>query len=426
MLGYLGDFKGLVKFKKCLIDNTTFRLHYQYTFAVLCLGSLLNTANQYFGNPIDCIVDGVPGSIFNTYCWIHGTFTLPSQLTGRKGRDFPHPGVGPYPRIEDDPNLVEVTEEGDEIRHAWYQWVVFVLFFQAVLCYMPHYLWKSWEGGKLSLLLQNLDEKKLYDDPETTKERRSVIVKYILTNIRKHNLYVFKFIFCEFLNLVNIVCQMFLMNSFLGGQFTTYGSEVLSITNMDMEKRVDPMAKVFPKMSKCTFHKYGPSGTIVNHDGLCILPVNIINEKIYVFLWFWYVVLVTWTCAFLCFRVVTIVSKYSRYLVFCKNSKSSNKGDIAMVMQNLWFGDWFILMQLCNNMNPMVFHDLVTDLREKMDQTIEHRELRNANSYPTNPMLDQVQTKYMDHSMEEHRDMRSTSINLHPTTTKILSLISRS
>ena len=23
-----------------------------------------------------------------------------------------------------------MTEEGDEIRHAWYQWVVFVLFFQ--------------------------------------------------------------------------------------------------------------------------------------------------------------------------------------------------------------------------------------------------------------------------------------------------------
>eukprot|EP00092_Neocalanus_flemingeri_P035835 GFUD01039015.1.p1 GENE.GFUD01039015.1~~GFUD01039015.1.p1 ORF type:complete len:398 (-),score=70.77 GFUD01039015.1:273-1466(-) len=395
MLSFLGGFKGLVNFKRCLIDNTTFQLHYKYTFGLLCIASLLTTAKQYFGDPIDCIVDGVPGSVFKTYCWIHGTFTLPSQLTGRQGRDFPHPGVGPYP--SSDPGLVEVTEEGDEIRHAWYQWVVFVLGFQAILCYLPHFLWKSWEGGKLSLLLQNLDENTLDTEPETTKDRRSVIVNYVLRNIRTHNLYVYKFIFCEFLNLVNIIGQMYLMDAFFGGQFTTYGSEVLSVTGMDMEKRVDPMAKVFPKMSKCTFHKYGPSGTIQNHDGLCILPINIINEKIYVFLWFWYLALITWTCVFFCFRVVTIVSKYSRYLVFCGRSKSSNRGDVAIVMEKLWFGDWFILMQLCKNMNPMVFHDLVTDLRDRMDpKRADNLEMRNGNTYPTLPLLEKPQAPYMD------------------------------
>ena len=43
------------------------------------------------------------------------------------------------------------------------------------------------------------------------------------------------------------------------------------------------------QVTKCTFHKYGPSGTIQTIDGLCILPLNIINEKIYVFLWFWFI-----------------------------------------------------------------------------------------------------------------------------------------
>ena len=74
--------------------------------------------------------------------------------------------------------------------------------------------------------------------------------------------------------MVNIIGQMYLIDAFFGGQFTTYGSEVLSVTNIDMEKRMDLMVKVFPKVTKCTFHRYGPSGTIVNHDGLC-----------YVFLW---------------------------------------------------------------------------------------------------------------------------------------------
>ena len=75
------------------------------------------------------MVNGVPGGMMNTYCWIHGTFTLPSQLTGRKGLDYPHPGVGPYPSTTDR-DLVEVTPDGDEIRHAWYQWVIFILFAQ--------------------------------------------------------------------------------------------------------------------------------------------------------------------------------------------------------------------------------------------------------------------------------------------------------
>jgi len=385
MLGYFSGFKGLLQFKKCLIDNTTFRLHYQYTFAILCIASLLTTAKQYFGDPIDCIVDGVPGGVFKTYCWIHGTFTLPSQLTGRKGQDFPHPGIGPYPSTttREDPNLIEVTDEGDEIRHAWYQWVVFVLFFQALLCYFPHFLWKSWEGGKLSLLLQNLHEPTIEYDPDVTKDRRLVIVNYIMRHRLTHNIYVYKFVFCEFLNLVNIIGQMYLMDTFFGGQFTTYGSEVLSVTGMDMEQRVDPMAKVFPKMSKCTFHKYGPSGTIVNHDGLCILPINIINEKIYVFLWFWFLALITWTFVVLFFRVVTIVSKYSRCLVFFGCSKTSNRQDVQTVMEKLNFGDWFILMQLCKNMSPEVFHELVIDLRDRMDpeRDVNLSDERNGNAY---------------------------------------------
>ena len=48
---------------------------------------------------------------------------------------------------------------------------------------------------------------------------------------------------------------------------------------------------VILQVTKCTFHKFGPSGTVQKFDGLCVLPLNIINEKIYVFLWFWFVIL---------------------------------------------------------------------------------------------------------------------------------------
>ena len=44
---------------------------------------------------------------------------------------------------------------------------------------------------------------------------------------------------------------------------------------------------IFPRLTKCTFHKFGTSGELEKHDALCILPLNIFNEKIYIFLWFW-------------------------------------------------------------------------------------------------------------------------------------------
>ena len=60
---------------------------------------------------------------------------------------------------------------------------------------------------------------------------------------------------------------------------------------MQPEDRVDPMSRIFPRMTKCIFHKYGGSGTIQRFDALCVLSMNIVNEKIYIFLWFWYIIL---------------------------------------------------------------------------------------------------------------------------------------
>ena len=44
----------------------------------------------------------------------------------------------------------------------------------------------------------------------------------------------------------------------------------------------------------------------MKHDGLCVLPSNIINEKIYIFVWFWLIALAAVTAAFLLYRVAVI------------------------------------------------------------------------------------------------------------------------
>ena len=82
----------------------------------------------------------------------------------------------------------------------------------------------------------------------------------------------------------------------------TFGLEVIAFAEQDQEDRLDPLIYVFPRMTKvrrflfprfqrfvlqCTFHKFGTSGEVEKHDALCLLPLNIVNEKVYIFLWFW-------------------------------------------------------------------------------------------------------------------------------------------
>lgn len=62
MYQVLSPVKDLIKLDAIWIDNNVFRLHYKVTAIILVTASLLVTSKQYIGDPIDCIVDGVPQS----------------------------------------------------------------------------------------------------------------------------------------------------------------------------------------------------------------------------------------------------------------------------------------------------------------------------------------------------------------------------
>lgn len=71
MHSLIDNLKAVVRFKENIINNTTFRLHYQVTTGFLLLCCILTTANQFFGDPIDCIVDeGVPQSTLYLRLWL--------------------------------------------------------------------------------------------------------------------------------------------------------------------------------------------------------------------------------------------------------------------------------------------------------------------------------------------------------------------
>lgn len=224
MFDVFGSVKGLLKIDSVCIDNNIFRLHYKVTVIILIAFSLVVTSRQYIGDPIDCIVDEIPSNVMDTYCWIYSTFTIPDRVSGRVGKDMIHPGVGPYVAGEDTPTY-----------HKYYQWVCFVLFFQSMFFYLPRYLWKSWEAGRMKMLALDLSCPLIVEDVK--QDRLNILLDYFQTNLHCQNFYAIRFIICEVLNFVNVIGQIYLVDYFLGGEFSTYGSEVIKFTEMEPEDR---------------------------------------------------------------------------------------------------------------------------------------------------------------------------------------------
>ena len=92
----------------------------------------------------------------------------------------------------------------------------------------------------------NGNKKEISD--KTRKGRRLATVRYFLRTMNTNRCYVAMYVFCEILNLANVILQMFFMNYFLGGEFFDYGLDVLRVTELPMEERIDPLSKVFPKV----------------------------------------------------------------------------------------------------------------------------------------------------------------------------------
>lgn len=121
-------------------------------------------------------------------------------------------------------------------------------------------------------------------------------------------------------------------------------------------------------MTKCTFNKVGSSGTIEPRDGLCILPLNIVNEKIYIFLWFWFTILAILTGLAIGYRIATIVWPRARLIVFESKARLNANHEVQMIASRIQIGDWFVLMQLGKNMNAFIFKELITEMAHCFDQ----------------------------------------------------------
>lgn len=361
VLHIFASLAGLVKVRVSHtdIDSHVFRLHYRLTSTILFIACLLVAASEYIGAPIQCTTDGNPvDPPINTYCWISSTFTI-NTTTGLGNHKLPG---------------------HEKTYHAYYQWVPFVLFIQGCMFYLPHLFWKAAERKTAHTLLQGLDYYSM--DPDLEKKRENII-KYLKSSAGQNGKYSLIYHIFESLNFVNVIGQIFILNDFFGGAFLNFGTEVLNYALEDSE--MDPFRTIFPKVTKCTFKRYGLSGSVESLQPLCILPQNILNEKVFIILWFWFIILATITGMQLVWRLVVCYSPFVRVRLLEQRGKIMATDNLQRAIQRLHLGDFFLLDILGRNLDAAVFKDVL----KATLVTYEHEP--NVGLYPPLPSPDGVE-----------------------------------
>ncbi|CAG7722901.1 unnamed protein product [Allacma fusca] len=375
-------------------DNIVFTLHYRLTFTLLIICTVFISLYMHLHpDTIRCIHSHlhdrdefmIDPAFINNYCWMEGIFTVTT---------CPRPGSNAHP-------FVSQSFEGDpKFYHTIYQWIPMILFLHAVSFYMPHYLWRCMEDGHLAMLVGGLRGNLFGVDKETIAKSKTRLVNYLSRNLGFYGSYFASYCFCESLNLIGILGQIFIANRVY--RFNDFGVALLQYmskpstnvtdthnknitrlyqlgstqlvyndtkTSWYCYEDINPIEQYFPTVTKCGFRKYGPGGNLETVDSLCILGVNLISQVLFAVLWFWFVFVAAVTCLALLYRFLTIVSPTVRCALLRSRHAITEDEELYGSFYKKSLGDWYILYQLSKNLSSSVrkdvLHDLAIQLQER-------------------------------------------------------------
>merc|ERR1711953_684405 len=360
-------------FKKEVEDeNLVFKMFTKATFVLFILCAVLVSTSEFFGNPIIC-ENG--NDMVHAFCWINGAKHVEHSLV-EKNKDLTHWGC----------KLSDENLEGNERDTLYYQWVPFMLVISAVIFKIPDVIWGLLEGGFMkSFADDSANSVSIHKDEEAKKK---LIKSHIsLFGVLKGNnkFYYFKFLFCQILNIVLLIANFSMTSAFLDTDFSTYGTDVLEYLTDDNDSRLNPMCKVFPTAVSCTMPKVGTGGGESNTNHLCILSQNVINEKIYLGLWFWFIFLAAIGSIQMLYEVIIIALPVIRLQLTLLTMGSHGSDDINDFFKSCDFADWFFLNQIGKNTEKKFYREFIKGLAKDHASKLEEVKVDNP-QYEEYPM----------------------------------------
>lgn len=331
------------------LDDFADRCSYMLSFVLLVLCFTIVTLKSYVFEPLSCYVPTTfsgsnLGSYINAFCWVNGTTPI-SVDTDRL----------------DDPSYWNSLEDK---KLNYYQWVSLVLALQAILCYLPRLIWETITFNRVGTNLGFLIESAQTAARESGKERNTRVqfvanvmdtLLFARRDLRKritssghstlHNcvesvrdLFPRKrlgtalstyYMIIKFLYLLNAVGQLLIMQHFLGarGHQRLFGLSILSDLLMGRQWNE---TSVFPRVGFCRVPIKLTSTPIPMVTVQCTLPINMLNEKVYVFLWFWFVFVASMEIVSMFVWIYRLAVRQSRLRLLVRYLKIADAYDEGM------------------------------------------------------------------------------------------------
>lgn len=240
-----------------------------------------------------------------------------------------------------------------------------------MLFYLPHWLWKNFEGGQL---VKMLDREEINSkDPEVIRMRNlNKIVNILINRWCKERSYCIKYFFCEFLCFINVIGQLFLLNKVFNGDYLYYGIEAMYFFYYGPPTVSNPFERMFPRVTSCTYRYFGEGGKVKKTSVLCVLAVNVINEKVFLLLWFWLVFLSLLTTIALIYKFVVFSFKPLRLALLRGSFKNVRRENFRFIVEHGNVGDYLLIYLLGQNIDQTLYCDVVNELVSRFHVNCNH------------------------------------------------------
>ncbi|KAL7668210.1 hypothetical protein ACOME3_008922 [Neoechinorhynchus agilis] len=256
-------------------DTQADRLSHRYTTTLCCIFAIIVSTKQYVGDPIDCWAPAQFKTSYeryaDSYCWMKNTYSVPMH--------------------EDIPNDEDIRKS-QEIRY--YQWVPFILSLQAFFFYFPRILWRTGNSRYGINIVSLVDAAQKYEKFENF-ELRDKIMLFMANSIERRAratcVIVHLYLLVKLLWFTNLLVQVAILNALFGNPIQPYGFELI----MEFFKLKNTTeSRYFPKVTYCDF-VVREVGFAHHYTVQCVLKINLFNEVIFTFLWFWMLMILTIT-----------------------------------------------------------------------------------------------------------------------------------